>query len=236
MRWAVLAVLLWPAPAMAEISSMAECDDAIRANPSIARAQALAWIARGGSVPARLCAASALRAEGAPQAAAEELTALGQNMSLVMEPSLRGKIFVEAGLIWFELGNFKTAADALHVGAKLAPDTPGVLRALGQAQAEYGALDKAETALDRALDKDGADTDARFLRAQVRRAQGNLAGAKTDLDLLGDAPAIDLERAHVHADAGENKAAADLAFAIIEAAPDPDIAAEARTLLQTLAE
>lgn len=183
MRWLILlGVLAGGAPAAA-MSTLRECETAIRADPAQAREAAARWIVLGGRAAARICEAYALEALGATGVAALRMTELAQDRGVVLAPEMRAELLREASVLWGQIGaealaaETRAAARSVSDGSLTPPVDPEVVRLAIRTLIEIGRYADAAARLDDLAP--GAEADA--LAARLPSAQGGVLAPRPRL-------------------------------------------------------
>ncbi len=107
------------------------------------------------------------------------LLALAQDDGLALTHAM-GQ--VQAGMLHRLLGNRKAGLEAYRAAITLAPHFPEAHLRLGKALLEDERIDEARRSLDRALDLEPANAEARYLRAIVHHQDGQVDAALACLD------------------------------------------------------
>lgn len=234
MRRLFLAAALGIAPgiALAEIASVETCRTAIAADPAAAREDAALWTRSGGGIPARLCEAAALEAQGATASAARMLTELGEDTTRAMQADLRATILADAARLWLEIGQPAIAAETLARADTLAAPDPERLLLTARTAAALDDWSAARTALETLLAVDPADAYARALHAATLRNTDApveaLAEAETALAASPDLPEALFEAGAANAELGAPDLAAAYWRNLIEKHPEHSLADLAR--------
>jgi len=230
--------LAFASPVAAEITSTADCADAIRADPAGAREDAALWARTGGGVEARVCEAAALEALGAYATAARLLTALAENPNRAISAAGRAVLFEDAARLWLDAGQDGLARAALASADRLTEAPPRRLMLRARAEAAAGDWSAARATLDAVVAVEPDSAMALSLRAATARRLGDPAAALADAER---ARALDpilqeaiFEAAAALAETGRTDEAADLWLDLIRLHPDTRLAASARRNLQTL--
>ncbi len=239
MRWLFLIAVCAAAPAAhAEIRTTQDCTAAVAANPSAAREEAAIWERLGGGVPARLCEAAALAAQGAHATAARILTSVADNPNRAMSAGLRATVLTDGARQWLAAERPDLAAAALAQADTITPATVDrqVLTArIAAAQSDWPA---ATTALRAALATAPDDALAHALLAATLRNQDDPAAALAEAQrarrLDPDLPEALFETGAALAETGDAKGAAQAWLDLIDRHPDSDLAGLARSNLQAL--
>ncbi len=230
---------LAPAAAPAEITSIETCRAAIDADPARAREDAALWSRSGGGIPARLCEAAALEAQGATASAARMLTDLGSDAARAMPAELRATVLTDAARLWLDAGQPAIAAEALARADTLTPADSERRLLSARSAAAQGDWPAALTALDALLATDPADARARALRAAALRNSGSpveaLAEAETALAASPDLPEALFEAGAANAELGAPDLAAGYWLLLTERHPEHSLADLARRNLTNTA-
>ncbi|SFH90790.1 tetratricopeptide repeat protein [Albimonas pacifica] len=173
-----------PAPeteAAARAAESARCQALVDQDPVAAREVAREWGRQGGGVPAAVCEALALEAQGALATAAARLEDAARRApeQALPAPARAALYEVAAG---FRLRDLQPAEALAAADAGLALDGAGpVLRRLrAEALAALGRGDEALPELDAALEAMPWDLPGLRLRARLRGEAGDAAGALAD--------------------------------------------------------
>ncbi len=237
MRWAFLLPLLLAAPVRAEITTAAECDAAVAADPGKAREAAAVWARTGGGVPAQLCEASALAAMGAHVSAGTLLTELGQAPGQ-MGAGLRAAILGDAARQWLAAGQPDLAVETLDAADRVTPPDSDRLLLRARAEATAGDWPAAEAALGVLLGAHPDDALGHALMAAALRRQGRpeaaLAEAERATALAPGLPEAMFETGAALAETGQRAAAEKAWMALIAAYPRSALAESARVSLDRL--
>jgi tetratricopeptide (TPR) repeat protein len=238
MRWLILALLVLPHPAAAEIRSTAECAAAVAADPEAAREEAAVWQRMGGGVAARLCEADALAAMGAHATAAALLGNLAANPNRAIGADLRAVVLTDAADQWLAADRPDLARAALLAADEIAPTGADRLVLRARVEAADGAWPAAQGALEAAIGITPDDALAHALLAAALRQQGDPAAALVEAEtadrLAPDLPEALFEMAAALAETGDTAGAQRTWLRLMQTHPDSSLAASARANLQRL--
>ncbi len=225
-------------------AAYARCMDLARTRPRQGFEAAVTWQGLGGGEAARHCAAVALLGLGEHAEAAGRLEALAQDSRRPLP--LRLDLLAQAATAWMLTRDparadavLSTALDVAERGdADARARMPGLLIDRATARAAAGAVLQAARDLDRVLDAQPANLEARALRASALRQAGSLAAAEADADaVLAAAPAHPgalLEKGNIQRLAGRPDQARATWMRLLEVAPDAPEAQAARDNLAAL--
>ncbi|MFT4792163.1 MAG: tetratricopeptide (TPR) repeat protein [Paracoccaceae bacterium] len=228
-----------PAAAAAPVRSYAACLDAVDRTPEAGREAAAEWARFGGGLPARICEALALSALGAHSAAAQVLdrtaaTAPGAR------PEDRAEMLALAAQFWRTARRGAEAEASANAALSLVPGHGGALRVRGLARLDaqsFGAAAADLTAAARSFLGDAGLWTARAAaRAGMFDHRGALQDAGRALALTPDLAEALLQKGLAEVALGDKPAARESLLAAIDAdAPGGDVAARARSAIQTMA-
>ena len=218
--------------------------DLARERPRQGFAAAVNWQGLGGGEAARHCAAVALLGLGEHAEAASRLEALAQDSRQALP--LRLDLLAQAATAWM-LARDPARADAVLTTALAVAEQgdtdararlPGLLIDRATARAAAGAVLQAARDLDRVLDAQPTNLEARTLRASALRQAGSLAAAEADADAVLTAnpahPGALLEKGNIQRLAGQPDQARSTWMRLLETAPDAPEAQAARDNLAAL--
>ncbi|MBB4264967.1 hypothetical protein [Roseospira visakhapatnamensis] len=167
-------------------AAYAQCMDLARTRPRQGFEVAVTWQGLGGGEAARHCAAVALLGLGQHAEAATRLETLAQGSRQPLP--LRLDLLAQAATAWM-LARDPARADAVlttaleiadRSGAEARALVPDLLIDRATARAAAGAVLQAARDLDRVLDAQPNNLEARALRASALRQAGSLAAAEAD--------------------------------------------------------
>ena len=231
-----------PAPddaAAARAARSARCQALVEHDPAAARETAREWGRQGGGVPAAVCEALALEAQGALSTAAARLEdAARRAPEGALPDAARAALHeVAAGFLLRDLAP-AAALEAAEAGLALPGAGPVLRRLRAEALAALGRGAEALPDLDAALEEMPWDLAGLRLRARLRGEAGDVAGALAD---AGRVAALDdddpeawlaLGRAQVAAD--RPQAARESFFRAISRDREGPVGDRARRALQLL--
>lgn len=231
--------LIFPAPVLADIGSVAECEAAIASDPQLAREAAGQWARSGGGVPAKVCEAAALEALGAKATAARLLSSVAENPGRAMPRDLRVILFEDSAGLWLEEGQPALAIASLDRADQLAPAGPDRMRLRARAEADAGNWSGATAALDALIAARPGDAEAHALRAASLRREHQftmaLWSAQAALRISPQLPEALLEAGAAAAELEDLPGARDYWMKLIRLHPDHALASSARRNLAAIA-
>ena len=195
-----------PAPdAAARAADSARCQALVDQDPAAAREVARDWGRRGGGVPAAVCEALALEAQGALATAAARLEDAARRAPEDVLPSpARAALYEVAAGFRMRALQPSEALAAAEAGLALPGAGPVLQRA--EALAALGRGGEALADLDAALEAMPRDLPGLRLRARLRAEAGDIAGALAD---AGRVTALDERDPAAWLALGEAQVAAD---------------------------
>lgn len=239
MRALLIACLLLPAAARAEVASMADCAARIAEDPQLAREEAAQWFVLGGGAEARACEARALEALGARGTAAVILAEMAADRGNGLPAVTRAAMMRDAGRLWLGDGQFRLAEEALGQAIALGLDDADTRVMRAEARGRQGFWATAIDDLDAALARDPERPDLLALRAAARRKSGDpgsaLEDAEAALAALPTYPEALFEKGAALAVSGRVPDALEVWFELIRLHPDSEMAELARRNIQQLA-
>jgi len=225
-------------------AAYAQCMDLAREQPRQGFEAAISWQGLGGGDAAHHCAAVALLGLGEYTEAAGRLETLAQDAHQAL--AIRVDLLAQAATAWM-LARDPGRADsvltaALDVAEQGEADVralvPGLLIDRATARASAGAVLQAARDLDRVLDGDPSNLEARVLRASALRQAGSLVAAEADADrVLATAPnhpGALLEKGNIQRLSNRPDDARATWLYLLEVAPNAEEAQAARDNLATL--
>lgn len=236
----LLAAMIVAAPAhAAQVRSYDACLAAVDRNPEAGREAAGEWARFGGGAPAHICEALALSALGAHGAAAQVLdraaaTAPGAR------PEDRAEMLALAAEFWRTARRGAEAEASANAALSLVPGHGGALRIRGLARLDaesYGAAAADLSAAGRSFPDDpGIWTARAAARAGMFDHRGALQDANRALALAPGLAEAWLQKGLAEVGLDDKPAARESLLAAIDAdVPGGDVAARARSAIQTMA-
>ena len=218
----------------------ARCQQAVAADPVAGRELARDWAARGGGVPAAVCEALALEAQGAAATAAQRLENAAETAPEASLPSpARAALYEVAAGFRLRALQPEQALEAADAGLALEGAGPILARLRAEALAALSRPDEALAALDQALAAAPRDLPGLILRARLRLETNQPEGAAADagraLALQEGAPDLWLLLGQAQARAGQRAQARESLLRAVALDREGRTGDRARRALQTLA-
>ncbi len=230
----LIPLILLPGVAMADITSLAECEAAIAEDPFAAREAASKWYRLGGGTSARICELTTLEATGAGAIAAAGFTQLAQNPNAGLDGPGRAQLFADAARLWRDFGQLNLAQQTLTNALDLAPATPERLHLMGLILADQSDWERLDE-LAREFPQ-----EAVFLALHAR-AKNGLSNPAAALDLADKAlvladgsPLAQLEKAEALMALDQKAEALEIWMSILREHPETDHANRAQDALRDL--
>lgn len=216
------------------------CQALVATDPVAARELARDWGRRGGGVPAAVCEALALEAQGALGTAAARLEDAGRRAPDGAIPdAARAALFEVAAGFRLRALQPEAALAAAEAGLALPGAGPVLMREKGEALAALGRETEALAALNAALAADPSDLPGLRLRARLRLEAGDPRGAADDAGRVAATGGRDADiwllLGQAQAEAGETARARESLLRAVSLDRDGPVGDRARLALQRLA-
>ncbi len=214
-----------------------QCVQQSTRNPQAALAIANSWKPGEGGMAAAHCMALALVGLKRYKEAATKLDVLAHRPD-VASIALRSEILSQAGNAWLLAGDAKSADASFASALTLNPRDPDTFADVARAKAALQDWVGAESHLTAALKISPQRADLLILRASARHALGHTVEARADLeralDIRPGMPEALLERGSLKQEGGDIAGARADWEAALSLTSDPDLAGDARKLLNGL--